>query len=311
METMPLLISLGLFVTVALVFAGIAMPRSADPVQSRLTTYGSRIRTLEEIELEKPFTDRAVKPILQGVAGFVMRFAPRANLEGVRHRLDMAGNPNNWTPSDFIGVRGLAAIACAAIPFVLLLFSGSPLINTIGFTLGGAVLGFMLPVLWLGQKIKARQKEIQMSMPDCLDTLTISVEAGLALDGGMAKVAEKMDNELSRAFGRVISEVRVGRPRRDALRDMAERAGVSDLTNFVTALVQAEQLGVSMTKILRIQSEQMRIKRRQRAEEEAHKAPVKISVVLVLLLLPGLFIVILGPAIPRLCRQFNFSDLCQ
>jgi tight adherence protein C len=306
MDSLPLLISLGLFLTIALVFAGIAMPRSVDPVQSRLNAYGSRIRTLEEIELEKPFADRAVKPVLQNMAGFVMRFAPRANLEGLRRKLDMAGNPNNWTPSDFMGVRGLAAITCGALPLALMLLSRAPLLNTIMFTLG-----FMLPVMWLGQKIKARQKEIQQSLPDCLDTLTISVEAGLALDGGMAKVAEKMDNELSRAFGRVISEVRVGRPRREALRDMADRAGVSDLANFVTALIQAEQLGVSMTKILRIQSEQMRIKRRQRAEEEAHKAPVKMSIVLVLLLLPGLFIVILGPAIPRLCRQFDISDLCK
>lgn len=309
--SMPLLIAFGLFAAVTLFFVGLAAPHSADPVQNRLNMYGTRIRTLKEIELAQPFADRAVKPVLQGVANFVLRFAPRANLENVRHKLDMAGNPNSWTAADFVGVRGLAALGCAAVPLVLMLLSKAALVNTIAFTLAGGVLGFMLPVLWLGQQIRARQKEIQMGLPDALDMLTISVEAGLSLDGGLAKVAEKMDNELSRAFGRVISEVRVGRPRREALRDMADRAGVSDLTNFVTALVQAEQLGVSMTKILRIQSEQMRIKRRQRAEELAHKAPVKMSVVLVLLLLPGLFIVILGPAIPRLCRQFQLSPLCQ
>jgi tight adherence protein C len=308
---MPILIAFGLFAAVALLFVGLAIPSKANPVQERLTQYGSRVRTLEAIEFEKPFSERAFKPLLQSLARFVLRFAPKANLENVRRRLDMSGNPYNWTPSDFLGIRGLSAIACGAIPLGLMLLGHAPFMNLILFTAGGGALGFMLPVLWVGQKIRARQKEIQKTLPDALDVLTISVEAGLSLDGGMAKVSEKMENELSRAFARVTSDVRVGRPRREALRDMADQAGVADLTNFVTALVQAEQLGVSMTKILRIQSEQMRIKRRQRAEEEAHKAPVKMSVVLVLLLVPGLFIVILGPSIPRICRQFDISAMCK
>ncbi len=307
---MPLLIALGAGAAVIMLFVGLSMPARVDPVQARLSQYGSRIRTLEEIELAQPFNERIVKPLLQNMARMVLRFAPQQNLEALRRKLDMAGNPNNWTPSDFLGVRGLAAIVCAAIPFGLMLLTRAPFTNLVLFTVAGGALGFFLPVLWLGQKIKGRQKEIQKALPDALDLLTISVEAGLALDAGMAKVAEKGNNELARAFGRVISEVRVGRPRREALRDMAERAGVPDLTTFVTAIIQAEQLGVSMTKVLRIQSEQMRIKRRQRAEEEAHKAPTKMSVVLVLLLVPGLFIVILGPSVPRLCRQFKFSDLC-
>lgn len=308
---MPILIAIGLFAAVALLFVGLALPSKANPVQERLNQYGSRVQTLETIELEKPFSERAVKPLLQGMARFALRFAPKANLENVRRRLDMSGNPYNWTPSDFLGIRVLAGIVCGALPLGLMLMGQAPLVNVLFFTVGGAALGFMLPVLWVGQKIRARQKEIQMTLPDALDVLTISVEAGLSLDGGMAKVSEKMDNELSKAFARVNSDIRVGRPRREALREMADRAGVSDLTNFVTALIQAEQLGVSMTKILRIQSDQMRIKRRQRAEEEAHKAPVKMSVVLVLLLVPGLFIVILGPSIPRICRQFDISAMCK
>ena len=308
---MPIVIAFGLFLAVTLLFVGLALPTRANPVQERLTQYGSRVRTLEAIELETPFSERAVKPMLQSMARMVLRFAPKANLDSVRLRLDMSGNPYSWTPMDFLGIRALSAIVCAALPLALMLLGHAPLMNLLIFTLGGGALGFMLPVLWVGQKIRARQKEIQLTLPDALDVLTISVEAGLSLDGGMAKVSDKMDNELSRAFARVTSDIRVGRPRRDALRDMADRAGVADLTNFVTALVQAEQLGVSMTKILRIQSEQMRIKRRQRAEEEAHKAPVKMSVVLVLLLVPGLFIVILGPSVPRICRQFDISAMCK
>ena len=308
---MALFIALGLSAAIIFIFIGLALPSGADPVQVRLNQYGTRVRTLEEIELERPFSERNVKPLLQGVSKFILRFTPQTNLKNTQHKLDLAGNPSNWTASDFLGVRGLAALVWGGIPLALLLVGHAGLQNTILLTLAGAMLGFFAPVIWLGQKIKARQKAIQKGLPDALDLLTISVEAGLALDAGFAKVAEKSDSEISRAFGRVISEVRVGRPRREALRDMADRAGVPDLTNFVTALIQAEQLGVSMTKILRIQSEQMRIKRRQRAEEEAHKAPVKMSVVLVLMLLPGLFIVILGPSVPRLCRQFQMSDLCR
>lgn len=308
---MLLFIALGLSVAVAFVFIGLALPAGPDPVQARLNQYGTRVRTLEELELERPFSERNIKPLLQGLSKFVLRFAPQTNLKNAQHNLDLAGNPNNWTASDFLGVRALAALACGGIPFALLLVGHASLQDAIFLTLAGAALGFFLPVIWLGQKIKSRQKAIQKELPDALDLLTISVEAGLALDAGFAKVAEKSNNEVSRAFARVISEVRVGRPRRDALRDMADRAGVPDLTNFATALIQAEQLGVSMTKILRVQSEQMRIKRRQRAEEEAHKAPVKMSVVLVLMLLPGLFIVILGPSVPRLCRQFDVSDICK
>lgn len=308
---MPILLAGLAFLSVLLIFIGLGMPKKADPVQSRLNQFGTRVRTLDEIEMEKPFSDRVVRPMLQSLSTMALRFAPRANVEGMRLKLEMAGNPNNWTPTDFLGVRTLAAVACAVIPLGLMLMSKAQFAQAVLYSVAGGGLGFYLPVLWLNQKITARQKIIQKALPDAIDLLTISVEAGLALDAGFQRVADKMNNELSRAFGRVNSEVRVGRTRKEALKEMAERAGVPDLTNFVTALVQAEQLGVSMTKILRVQSEQMRIKRRQRAEEEAQRAPTKMSVVLVLLLVPGIFVVILGPTVPRLCRQFNMSPLCQ
>ncbi|MBI5879833.1 MAG: type II secretion system F family protein [Chloroflexi bacterium] len=308
---LPILVALLAFAAVLMVFIGLALPGRADPLQSRLNQFGTRVRTLDEIEMERPFSERVGRPMLQSLSGLALRFAPRANVEGMRLKLEMSGNPYNWLPTDFLGVRTLAAVVCAVLPLGLMLVSKAPFAQAVLYATAGGGLGFYLPVLWLNRKIAARQKTIQRSLPDALDLLTISVEAGLALDAGLARVAEKMDNELARAFGRVNSEVRMGRSRKEALKDMAERAGVSDLSNFVTALIQAEQLGVSMTKILRVQSEQMRIKRRQRAEEEAHKAPTKMSVVLVLLLIPGLFIVILGPTIPRLCRQFNMlPGLC-
>jgi len=175
------------------------------------------------------------------------------------------------------------------------------------FVLVMLLLGFMLPGIWLGRRITRRKNEIVKTLPDAIDLLTISVEAGLPFDGAMQRVADKWDNEVSRAFGRVLTELRVGKSRRDALRDMAERSDVPDVTSFVAALVQADQLGISIAKVLRIQSEQMRIKRRQRAEEKAHQAPVKMLIPMTFLIFPSIWIVILGPAIMILKKSPIFS----
>ncbi len=164
-------------------------------------------------------------------------------------------------------------------------------------------LGFFLPELLLTSKIGRRQKAVRKAMPDALDLLTICVEAGLGFDGAMAKVNEKWDNELSLAFGRVIREIQLGKLRREALRDMADRLGIPEMTSFVAAIIQSEQLGVSMAKVLRIQSDQMRIKRRQLAEEEAHKAPIKMLIPMALLIFPSICIVLMTPAILMLARS--------
>jgi len=157
-------------------------------------------------------------------------------------------------------------------------------------------LGLFLPELWIRGKINRRQKEIRHSMPDALDLLTICVEAGLGFDAAMSKVSEKWENELSLAFARVIREIQLGKLRRDALRDMATRVGIPEMTSFVAAVIQSEQLGVSMAKVLRIQSDQMRVRRRQLAEEEAHKAPIKMLIPMALLIFPTLMILLLAPA---------------
>ncbi len=149
----------------------------------------------------------------------------------------------------------------------------------------------------LSSRIKRRQDIILKAMPDALDLLTVCVEAGLGFDQAMVKVSEKWENELSLAFERVIQEVRLGKLRREALRDMADRMDLSDMTSFVAAIIQADQLGVSMGKVLRIQSDQMRMKRRQRAEKKAHEAPVKMLIPMAFLIFPAIYIVLLGPAV--------------
>ncbi|MCC7163170.1 MAG: type II secretion system F family protein [Anaerolineae bacterium] len=283
---------------ILVVFVGLARSASApNPVQERLQLYGTRPRTLEEIELSQPFGERAVVPLIRGLARLLNRTAPQKNVEEIRHRLELAGNPYNWSVSDFLGLRGLVAIITVAIlVFVAVVIRADPAIILLLIGAGG-VLGFYLPLLWLGRRVRQRQHRIQRQLPDAMDLLTISVESGLGFDAAMVKVTEKWDNDLSRAFARTIAEIRVGKLRREALRDMAKRIEVPDFTNFIAAIIQADQLGVSIAKVLRIQAEQMRVKRRQRAEELANQAPVKMLIPLTFLIFPSIFIVLLGPTV--------------
>jgi tight adherence protein C len=276
---------------------GIASPRAADDVDTRLLEYGGRQMTLEEIELSRPFSDRILVPMIQASSNFVSRFTPQRSLETTRHNLELAGNPNNWSATEFFGIRGLAALLMGALAFAVTMLANVGFAQQLLFTVGLGLLGFFLPVVWLGSRIRSRQDEIVKTLPDALDLLTISVEAGLPFDGAMQRVAEKWDNEISRAFQRMLTEMAVGKSRREALRDMSDRMEVPDITSFVAALIQADQLGISIAKVLRIQSEQMRIKRRQRAEEKAQQAPVKMLFPMTFLIFPTILIVILGPAI--------------
>jgi tight adherence protein C len=201
----------------------------------------------------------------------------------------------------------VAAVLLGILIFVISLFSKTfslpiKILLVVGFT----VLGYFLPDLLLKSRIDSRQKSVRKAMPDALDLLTICVEAGLGFDAAMAKVHEKWDNELALAFGRVIREIQLGKLRRDALRDMAERLGIAEMTSFVAAVVQSEMLGVSMAKVLRIQSDQMRVRRRQYAEEQAHKAPIKMIFPMGLLIFPSLMIVLLTPAALRLMGALKY-----
>jgi tight adherence protein C len=294
---LPLIIAMAIGLSIVLIFIGISMPRPADQIQERLVEYGGRPLTLEEIELSQPFSERIIKPLIRGMANLVLRLAPSRNMEALQRKLEMAGRPNNWSPAEFMGVRGLAGILLGVMGFMLMTLAKADIGPKMMIGLAMAGLGYYLPTAWLGSKIKQRQHNIIKALPDALDLLTISVEAGLGFDAALTKVTEKWDNELTREFMRVIAEMRVGKKRRDALRDMAARVDIPDVTTFVAAIVQAEQLGVSIAKVLRIQSEQMRIKRRQRAEELARKAPLKMMFPLVFLIFPAIWIVLMGPAI--------------
>ncbi|MCL4489197.1 MAG: type II secretion system F family protein [Chloroflexi bacterium] len=297
---LPTLLTLGIL----LIFFGLASSfRETKRMDAVAQQYG-RAFSLEEAELAQPFSVRVVRPALRALAQLLNHFTPQQMMETTRVKLDLAGNPLDLPPTEFLGLRGLAT-ALGALLFIVLsasLHASGPLFALL--IVAGAGLGFYAPLLWLNLKIRQRQAEIRYALPDALDLLTVSVEAGLGLDAAIAQVVDKWDNQLSRAFGRASREIRLGRPRHLVLRDMADRAAVQELTNFVASLIQAERYGTGIAKVLRIQSEQMRVLRRQRAQEEVNKMPIKLLFPLIFFLFPAIFIVLLGPAVLRLMGGF-------
>jgi tight adherence protein C len=270
-----------------------------DPLQARLAEFIQRgdVTSLEEIELSQPFGERVIIPVIRRIGEFSARFTPQKAIQDTAKRLELAGNPWPIDASTFLAIRFILAIVLGGFLTAVMLISPPSKPSDNFMYIGGATFaGFFLPHLMLSSRITRRQKEIRKAMPDALDLLTICVEAGLGFDAAMAKVSEKWENELSLAFARAIREVQLGKVRREALKTMADRLGIPEMTSFVAAIIQSEQLGVSMAKVLRIQSDQMRMKRRQRAEEEAHKAPIKMIIPMALLIFPSIMIIILTPA---------------
>jgi len=298
---LPFLIAGVAAIAILLIFVGLAGGSPVDPVQARLTQLGTmQAKNLEELELQQPFIERTLRPLMASLSGRMSRTASASFTEKTEKRLALAGNPGDLRVADWLGVKAIGAIVGGilfAVLFGLLGILGFPF--PIGYLLGivGAIFGYVIPEFWLGGRVKKRQKAILLMIPDTLDLLTISVRAGLGFDAALAKVVEKLKGPLSDEFRRALAEVRVGKARRDALRDIIPRTEVGPLTNFIGAIIQAEQLGVSVSKVLQVQSEQLRIERRQRAEEQAAKAPIKMLFPLVGCIFPSLFIVILGPAI--------------
>ncbi len=280
-----------------------------DPLQQRLQEYidsGREIQSLEEVELEQPFTQRVILPMARALGSVALRFTPQSAIQEAQKNLELAGKPSGLDASTYVAIRFVVAIGLGIGMFALVRGSSNDTLrsNALLLLIGFGVLGYFLPELWLRSKINKRQDEILKAMPDALDLLTICVGAGLGFDAAMHKVVEKWDNELAFEFGRVLREVQLGKTRREALRDMADRVGIPEMTSFVAAIIQSEQLGVSLGKVLQIQADNMRVKRRQRAEEAAQKAPVKMLFPLVFLVMPALFLVLLGPAVMVIAQMF-------
>jgi len=309
MPVLPIVIAAVAAGAILLIIFGLASSAPVDPVQARLTQLGSmQAKNLEELELQAPFMERTLRPLAARLSGSVSRVTSTSFSERTEKRLALAGNPGDMRVADWLGIKAIGTIVGAILFFFLF-----AIVNILGlpFLIGvlmagvGALFGYTIPEFWLGGRVRKRQHAILLMIPDALDLLTISVRAGLGFDSALGKVVEKLPGPLSDEFRRALAEVRVGKQRREALRDIVSRTEVPPLTNFIGAIIQAEQLGVSISKVLQVQSEQLRIERRQRAEEQAAKAPIKMLFPLVGCIFPSLFIVILGPAI--ILIMINFS----
>jgi tight adherence protein C len=297
----PILIIVGFALVLGLGYVGLKQDKDKDPLQERLAQFASvekdMPQSLQEIEESLSFQDRIVLPMLRSLSKLTVKFTPEKQLEESRRLIELSAS--TMEPATFFAMRIGVTIGLTLLAF-LVFFVMSPnqtLTNKFLFTVGAAGLGYFLPVMLMQSKVARRQQAIVKALPDALDLLVICVEAGLGFDAAMGKVYEKWENELAIAFGRVLREIQLGKLRRDALRDMATNMDVPDVTAFTAAIIQADQLGVSMSKILRVQSDQMRVKRRQRAQEKAHQAPVKMMMPMVLLIFPSIWIVLLGPSI--------------
>jgi tight adherence protein C len=300
MSTTTLLLGLLAGGGVLMFFIGIARTPSSNTalnVQQRLAAYGGEKQlTVEEIELQRPFSERVLRPAIERLGSLLSRSTPQKARQDLLNKLELAGRPGNLTPEDFAAVRLVAAAVMAAVGLGLGFLLGNPVYLVIALV-AGTILGYYLPVIWLQQKVDGRRTEIQKGLPDALDLLVICVDAGLGFDAALARVTDKYKNALSDILSKALREVSLGRPRLEALDEMGRSSGVEDLHNFIQAVIQSEQFGTGIGKILRIQADEMRRKRRQRAQEKGAQATLKMMLPMVGCIFPTLWIVLLGPAV--------------
>ncbi len=288
---------------VLLVWLSLAPARPARLMRERMDGYLERDVTLDGEGMAGSIIGRVVAPGFRRLLRFLGSRAPKRGAEATRQLLLQAGEPGHLTVLDFYGLRLLLLVALGGGCF--LVARDLPFLTVLRNTALLAAAGYFLPLIWVRHLRNSRKHAILRALPDALDMLTIGVEAGLAFDSALIRVGEKWDNPLTREFRRVVGEVRVGTAREEALQRMSERCGVADLSTFVAVLVQSSQLGVSIADVLHEQAAQVRMKRRQRAEELARQAGVKMVFPLVFLIFPAMFIVAVGPTIPRIANLLS------
>lgn len=300
---MTVLIVGGIILGIGIIlFGALTVKQEEETLTGRLNRFELRpASNLTELELQIPRAERIFGPPRRRIARTVRQITPVGAIEKAQTKLAQAGNPNNLTVQDFLGLKGMASIGLGGVAFLVMTFLIH--LGLLEFAIGviaGVGLGYFLPDIWLNRLIKERQKEVQRYLADAIDILAISVEAGQGFDGALETLSRRKQNALTAEFDRFRLEVQAGKGRRDAFRDLALRTNLEDLNTFVAAMIQADQLGIGIAQVLRTQASELRIKRRQRAEERARQAPIKMLFPLILLMFPSLFMVILGPSIPRL-----------
>ncbi len=281
-------------------------------------------------ELSGTFRTRVLRPWFQALARLFGRFTPTQAVEDMRRQLAIAGNPLGIGPREFFGLRLLVALIAIAFAFMLLRGLGAPAGSaggaataqarlaagtdrtppriTLNRLVGSALIlfaGNSLPRTWLRRRVRARQNRIRKALPDALDMLSVCADAGLGFDQALQRVSEHWQNPLTQEFARVVAEMQMGVTRQTALRNMAERVDVPELSSFVAVIIQSDQLGMSIVQTLHSQAEQMRVERRFRAQEEARKAPLKMLFPLLVLILPATLAVVVGPSLPAFVGLFG------
>jgi tight adherence protein C len=256
-------------------------------------------------DLDQPFSERVVDPMLKKFLGIGRRLSGADTGERIHRKLELAGNPPGWTVDRVVSAKVVGAMAgvTGATLFAFLFFDSFTIKLII--VIGGLVVGFMGPNLFLYQRAYDRQDKIQSGLADAIDLLTISVESGLGFDAAIQQVARNTTGPLAEEFARVLREMQIGQGRSEALRALADRTNLPDLRSFVSALVQADAFGIPIGQVLRVQSSEMRTKRRQHAEEKAQQVPVKITIPLIFCILPCLFLSVMGPAAIAILSNFR------
>ncbi len=289
----------GLALTTALVAIGAEERRRVN--RQLATVEATRLAGMPVLEPEEvSFVDRVLVPTYARLTKVARLLSPSDAGARLQHRLDLAGNPAGWSADRTFGLKGLALVVGAVFGFLV----GHGVLAVV-FAVAAGAAGFYLPDVLLYNMALKRQADIQKSMPDTIDLLTICVEAGLGFDAALAHVARNTDGPLAGELNRVLQEMQIGRSRTEAFRSLAERTNVPELRTFVSSMVQADQFGIPVANVLREQSKETRLKRRQRAEEKAQKVPVKIMVPLILFIFPALFVVIIGPGAIRIIGTFS------
>lgn len=289
-----------------LVWIGLGVTRAREDMAHRLAMYGrtsGATGTSRDEELAKPLAQRTIGPLVIGLSGFLRRFTPVGYLEKKEHQLVLAGRPGNLDAPAFVVIK-LFTTALGLIAAFFLTDFGSDALQRVALFILPIALGFFGPDAWLQRKISERRDAMLRALPDVLDLLVISVEAGLGFDSALARVVATVPGPLSEEFFRMLQETRVGVSRRDAMRHLMDRTDLDELRSFILAMIQAEAFGVTIARVLRVQADEMRVKRRQRAQEKAFAAPVKLVFPLVFCIFPSLFIVLLGPAAIQIADAF-------
>ena len=306
---MTLLFVLGLLliaVALGLIALAYGSPVEAGGITRSLAVLEAMTSAPKELtkELDKPFGERVLEPLQARALRIGRRLSGADSTERIRRKLDFAGNPRDWNVDRVVSAKVIGAVSflLVGIALTLMLHIAVPL--NVVVIVGGLVLGFFVPNLYLYQKTYERSERIQRELADAVDLLTISVESGLGFDAALQQVARNTEGPLAQEFSRVLREMQIGQGRGDALHALAERSNVADLRTFVSAMVQADAFGIPIGQVLRIQSSEMRVKRRQRAETKAQQVPVKITVPLIFCILPCLFIAVMGPAVLTIMDNF-------